>query len=363
MTVLSTVIARGVAAERPASAPTGTLFFSTDTAILEQWDGSAWVTYGTAGEAGPAGPAGADGAAGPAGATGPAGPPGSISGLTIKGELVTHDGTDPVFLPVGANGEVLKANSAVAAGIEWDTDAGGMIDPTTTLGDLIVNDATGVDRLGVGVDGEVLTAESTAPLGVTWAAPAGGGGGGGGYRPEVPRDWESGLWYGPFETFSSSLVLTWNTHANVIDVVHYLPVFVPNAVTVDRIGLPLGIASAGTMTLGLYANDPVTFLPAARIVDAGTIDSTTLGDKEVTISEALTAETWYWIAVLKNSGGASVRVASADWRLPLPGQATAGAIPTDNKLPRYSESSATLPATAAPTLSVAATVLARLRAA
>ena len=51
---------------------------------------------------------------------------------------------------------------------------GGFADPTTTLGDLIVRGATAPPtRLGVGANDQVLTADSTATLGITWKA--GGG--------------------------------------------------------------------------------------------------------------------------------------------------------------------------------------------
>lgn len=39
--------------------------------------------------------------------------------LTTKGDLMAHDGTAAVRLPVGANGEVLSADSAQASGLKW----------------------------------------------------------------------------------------------------------------------------------------------------------------------------------------------------------------------------------------------------
>lgn len=43
--------------------------------------------------------------------------------LTAKGDLLTHDATDDVVLPVGANGFVLTADNAVANGIKWAAPA------------------------------------------------------------------------------------------------------------------------------------------------------------------------------------------------------------------------------------------------
>lgn len=51
MTSLGTVIARGVAASRPAAAslPVGSLYFSTDTLVLERTNGSSWDTMSVGG--------------------------------------------------------------------------------------------------------------------------------------------------------------------------------------------------------------------------------------------------------------------------------------------------------------------------
>jgi hypothetical protein len=39
--------------------------------------------------------------------------------LTTKGDLVVHDGTEPVRLPVGADDRILMADSSEAAGVKW----------------------------------------------------------------------------------------------------------------------------------------------------------------------------------------------------------------------------------------------------
>lgn len=43
----------------------------------------------------------------------------ALSPLTTKGDLVVHNGTNDVRLPVGTNGQLLTADSTVAAGIKW----------------------------------------------------------------------------------------------------------------------------------------------------------------------------------------------------------------------------------------------------
>lgn len=45
--------------------------------------------------------------------------------LTTKGDLITFDGTNIIRLAVGADGQVLKANSGETSGLEWATDATG----------------------------------------------------------------------------------------------------------------------------------------------------------------------------------------------------------------------------------------------
>lgn len=58
------------------------------------------------------------------------------------------------------------------------TNAFDALAPTTTKGDLVVNNGTDNIRLGVGADGDVLTADSGEPSGLKWAAPAASTGGG-----------------------------------------------------------------------------------------------------------------------------------------------------------------------------------------
>jgi hypothetical protein len=91
--------------------------------------------------------------------------------ITTKGDLIVRDASAPARLGVGTNGQVLKANSATATGLEWGTDLG---IPATLLdakGDLIVATADNTAaRLAVGTNGHVLTADSAAGPGVKWAA-------------------------------------------------------------------------------------------------------------------------------------------------------------------------------------------------
>lgn len=108
---------------------------------------------------GQVGPAGNDSTVpGPAGedstVPGPAGEDGIVASV-VAGANITVDNTDP-------------ANPIINA------SAGG-VDPLTTKGDVFGFD-TDAARIPVGANDEVLTADSTAALGVAWKTPASSGG-------------------------------------------------------------------------------------------------------------------------------------------------------------------------------------------
>lgn len=132
--------------------------------------------------------------------------------LTTKGDLLGHNGAAALRVGVGANGTIVKADSAQSEGIKYEeitvegTDAailalprikgqsyyssdtdiyyydngvslkqvGGTgvpsSSPLTTKGDLLTNNGATDLRLGVGNNGERLTADSTDPNGVKWKA-------------------------------------------------------------------------------------------------------------------------------------------------------------------------------------------------
>lgn len=83
--------------------------------------------------------------------------------LTTKGDIFTFD-TDWQRLGVGADGLVLKADSAQATGLVWGT-AGD--DTLTTKGDLYTYDTDNA-RLAVGNDGDILVADSSEATGLKW---------------------------------------------------------------------------------------------------------------------------------------------------------------------------------------------------
>lgn len=87
-----------------------------------------------------------------------------------KGDLVVASAVDEwIALTVGANGAVLKANSAVAGGLEWVTTLGGLTLTTATLTAPTIADFTNAahDHLDTD-DGGVLAVASIPALSTDW---------------------------------------------------------------------------------------------------------------------------------------------------------------------------------------------------
>ena len=97
------------------------------------------------------------------------------STLTAKGDIYAATAAStPDRLAVGTDGQVLVADAAEATGLKW---ADNSVTELTTKGDILSHDGSASDRLPVGTDGQVLTADSAEALGVKWATPAGAGSG------------------------------------------------------------------------------------------------------------------------------------------------------------------------------------------
>ncbi|AFY02863.1 putative cell wall surface anchor family protein [Bdellovibrio bacteriovorus str. Tiberius] len=65
----------------------------------------------------------------------------ALSPLTTKGDVLVRDGSNNIRLPVGTNGQVLTADSAVAAGVKWATPNAGTV--TSVSGTAPIQVATG----------------------------------------------------------------------------------------------------------------------------------------------------------------------------------------------------------------------------
>lgn len=91
----------------------------------------------------------------------------------------------------------------------------------------------------------------------------------------------------------------------------YIPIFVSHTTTFIGIALHMSTASAatGTARLGIYTMNPVTRLPGTLVLDAGTVLTTTTGAKEIVISQALEANTWYYLCFVSTFTGATTPAA------------------------------------------------------
>ena len=103
--------------------------------------------------------------------------PSSIPATIIdaKGDLISATAADtPVRVAVGTNNQVLIADSAQASGLRWGSPTN--VIPNTIVdvkGDLIAASAADtVVRVAVGANGQILTADSTQASGLSWTNPA-----------------------------------------------------------------------------------------------------------------------------------------------------------------------------------------------
>lgn len=70
--------------------------------------------------------------------------------------------------------------------------------------------------------------------------------------------------------------------------------------TATRIGIEVTTLNASNVVLGIYDSDGDGGMPSSVVLDAGTIDASTTGEKEITISQTLQPGL-YWLAVQAES--------------------------------------------------------------
>lgn len=85
------------------------------------------------------------------------------------------------------------------------------------------------------------------------------------------------------------------------------PIWAPKSFNIDSIEIEVTAAVAATVVrLGIYANDPVTDMPSTLMLDAGTVDSATIGVKALAISATL-AQGWNWLGACAQGGNPTIR--------------------------------------------------------
>ncbi|MEK2646675.1 tail fiber domain-containing protein [Bdellovibrio sp. BCCA] len=94
-----------------------------------------------------------------------------LSPSTTKGDLIVHDGTNDIRLPVGANGQVLSANSAQASGLQWITPTNGTVTNVTGTAPIVV--ATGSTTPAISINDATTSAKGAVQVGAGIAVTSG----------------------------------------------------------------------------------------------------------------------------------------------------------------------------------------------
>lgn len=115
------------------------------------------------------------------------------------------------------------------------------------------------------------------------------------YQPATYKD----SWY------CTPVLITTSTIANVDGIVSFVPVWFPKGYTVTKLGVQVtsGGTSGSVMRFGIY--DDVKGTPTNLIVDAGTVDTTGTGFKEVTLSLTIPTTGWYYLVVVPQGAAAT----------------------------------------------------------
>jgi hypothetical protein len=236
---------------------------------------------GTTGPQGPQGPQGIQGTQGNPGAQGATGPIGSTG---LKGDKGDKGDT-------GATGATGATGSTGATGAQGSSGVVTVNAPLTNAGtssaaNLSISagttSAAGALQLTDSVSSTSTTTAAT-PNAVKTT-----------YDSMLPRLgivlMRSGKYYHTAPFGGTTIAATANR-------TYYMPFFVPNDVTLDRLQFATGTSFSGTATIrmGIYAN--TAGVPSTLILDAGTAVPTTSNTVfNITISQALTGGNIYWLA-------------------------------------------------------------------
>ena len=253
---------------------------------------------GAQGIQGVTGQTGATGATGNTGATGEAGIPGANGAEGAAGNNGDTGPTGPTG-PTGATGSQGSEGTAGAAGAVGATGPTG---PTGATANTWYS-GSGVPSSGLGVDGDFYLDQSsgfaykkgTATPG-TWTIHAtlkgsnGSTGATGASNGDGFRTWSSGKWYSAPANNVGSLAQTLGTCS-------YIPIWIPNTVTLDRLAVYCTGSVAGAQArLGIYNNDSSTDTPGTLLLDAGQVAAVTNATfYSITINQSVSAGL-YWLA-------------------------------------------------------------------
>ena len=194
--------------------------------------------------------------------------------------LMIVDVSDPTMAATGTNKRITVA--------EFATDS--------TLGGAFVAKST------LTTDGDMLTRAAGVPARITRADLAQDSAFSSRYQSALYK-FKSGYYY------HSPSQQPDGTIAHGVGDLIAAPFPVHSTMTFDRIGLEVTTSAAsGVVRLGIYGDSDG--IPGSLILDAGTVDASTTGAKEITISQQLTPGMYYLAAVGQVSSGIVVRARS-----------------------------------------------------
>jgi len=176
------------------------------------------------------------------------------------------------------------------AGLKVELDKKQPLSTLTTKGDIYV--ATGsatVTRLAVGSNNQVLTADSAQASGVKWATPAAGGSGAGTWTGGSRSLFTSGSGSGTGDYIGAQ-----PAGNRVVWVRAYMPACTIVSLSVN---VTTGGDGASIIRFGIYADSAGGMEPAARLLSAGTVSTTSTGVKTLSSLTHAHAGGYVWIGL------------------------------------------------------------------
>mgnify|MGYP002737179692 CR=1 FL=1 len=224
------------------------------------------------------------------------------STVTTKGDLIAATGSGAVTrLGVGTNNQFLVADSSTSSGLKYtSTISGGSASSIQTTIQAVVDTAanwsTSNPTLASGQWGvESDTGWTKVGNGTsTWTD-----------LPYAGSNLPTLQWSNALSTefiyagaATTTLVMT---ESRMVA----LPFFVPNGRSIDRIAVNVSTAggTGSVIRLGIYADS--NGVPGSLILDAGTIDSSSTGTKEITISATKLTGGRVWLAACQQGAAAT----------------------------------------------------------
>lgn len=225
------------------------------------------------------------------------------SAVALKADLANPTFTGAVTIPTptaGDNSTKAASTAFITTAISTKADTSALTSHTSNIsnphnttaaqvGNTVAqwnsNKLQGVDIISTApTNGQVLTYNSISSK---WEPTTSSGGGS---SPVIHPGYRSGIYY-PHSSYVSGVS---NNTPIPQSAIAYTPMIIYSAVTIDRIGLNVSTAVSNALCrLAIYSN--VSALPGNLIVDAGELDCSTIGGKEIPVSLTLSPGV-YWFA-------------------------------------------------------------------